>query len=84
MDKKDIAEQAYKNGYTNGKKETAEKFAKLARERLEEYRLENEYFTDNEPNGNLWQMNSSIFYLEVVDEGGLIDEICKEIMEGVK
>ena len=63
------------------RKETAEKFAERARQRLDEYRLENEYFTDNEPNGNLWQMNSSIFYLEVIDEGGLIDEIANEITE---
>ncbi len=54
-------------------KEFAEKF----REQLEQYRLDNEYFTADEPNGNLWQMNSSVFYLEVIDKGGLIDELVK-------
>lgn len=44
---------------------------------LNEYRLNNEYFIENEPNGNLWQMNSSIFYLEVLDKGGLIDQIAE-------
>lgn len=53
-------------------------FAEELRKALEEYRLENEYFDGEEPNINLWQMNSSIFYIEVIDGGGLIDQLIKE------
>ena len=53
-------------------------FAERLKEKLEKYRLENEYFIKDEPNGNLWQLNSSVFYLEVTQDGGLVDEILKE------
>ncbi len=59
------------------KKQAVKEFAEKFREQLEQYRLDNEYFTADEPNGNLWQMNSSVFYLEVIDKGGLIDELVK-------
>ena len=70
----------WKNAKIDERKETAEKFAERLKETLNDYRLDNEYFIKNEPNGNLWQMNSSIFYLEVLEDGGLIDEIAKEII----
>lgn len=53
-------------------------FAEKVKDRLEEYRLEYEYFTPNEPNGNLWQLNASVFCIDVTQDGGLIDEILKE------
>lgn len=55
-----------------------DKFAETVKQALENYRLDNEYFTENEPNSNLWQMNSSIFYLEVIENGGLIDKLLEE------
>lgn len=58
--------------------EQLKQFAERLKENLEEYRLENEYFTEHEPNGNLWQMNSSVFCIEVTQEGGLVDETLKE------
>ena len=89
-DKLILLKDDYVNGYEAGVEEawddacevTAEKFAERLKETLNDYRLDNEYFIENEPNGNLWQMNSSIFYLEVLNDGGLIDEIAKEIAEG--
>ena len=53
-------------------------FAEKLKEKLEEYRLENEYFIKDELNGNLWQLNSSVFYLEVTQDGGLVDATLKE------
>ncbi len=75
---------AYKNKeQAEGKEMQAVKeFAEKFREQLEQYRLDNEYFTADEPNGNLWQMNSSVFYLEVIDKGGLIDELVKGYTNG--
>ena len=61
-------------------KEKLKQFAERLKENLEEYRLENEYFTEHEPNGNLWQMNSSVFCIEVTQEGGLVDETLKEFL----
>lgn len=43
--------------------------------RLEEYCLENAYFTTTEA---IWQMNASVFYIEVTQDGALIDKIAKE------
>lgn len=60
------------------RKETAKEIFEKIKTELEKYRLDNEYFIDKEPNGNLWQMNASIFYLEVIDKGGLIDQIAKQ------
>ena len=59
-------------------------FAERLKEKLEEYRLENEYFTEHEPNSNLWQMNSSVFCIEVTQDGGLVDETLKEFIKGVE
>lgn len=56
------------------------KFAEKVKDSLEEYRLENEYFTEHEPNGNLWQMNASVFCIEVTQDGGLIDQLAKECL----
>jgi uncharacterized coiled-coil protein SlyX len=56
------------------------KFAERLKEKLEEYRLENEYFTEHEPNGNLWQMNASVFCIEVIQDCGLVDETLKEFI----
>ena len=58
-------------------------FAERLKNKLEEYRLDNEYFTEHEPNGNLWQMNSSMFCIEVTQDGGLIDETLKEFIDKV-
>ena len=59
-------------------------FAEKVKDSLEEYRLENEYFTENEPNGNLWQMNSSVFCIEVTQDGGLIDQLAKNLKDSCK
>lgn len=61
----------------NARKETARDIIQTIKSALDEYRLDNEYFIEGEPNGNLWQMNASIFYLEVIDDGGLIDQIAQ-------
>lgn len=63
-----------------GKTEQLKQFAERLKEELEEYRLENEYFIKDEPNGNLWQMNSSVFCIEVTQDGGLVDETFKEFI----
>ena len=62
------------------KQHALKQFAERLKEKLEEYRLENEYFTEHEPNGNLWQMNSSVFCIEVTQDGGLVDETLKEFI----
>lgn len=62
------------------KQQAIKQFAERLKEKLEEYRLENEYFTEHEPNGNLWQMNSSVFCIEVTQDGGLVDETLKEFI----
>ena len=56
-------------------------FAERLKEKLEEYRLENEYFIKDEPNGNLWQLNASVFCIEVTQDGGLVDETLKEFIK---
>lgn len=61
-------------------KEHLKQFAERLKEELEEYRLENEYFTEHEPNGNLWQLNASVFCIEVTQDGGLVDETLKEFI----
>lgn len=63
------------------KEKLLKQFAERLKEKLEEYRLENEYFIKDEPNGNLWQLNSSVFYIEVTQDGGLVDETLKEFAE---
>ncbi len=73
---------AYERMVQDIKKQAVKEFAEKFREQLEQYRLDNEYFTADEPNGNLWQMNSSVFYLEVIDKGGLIDELVKGYTNG--
>lgn len=77
FDYKTVAEYLVNAGYGNVQQAVRE-FAEELRKALEEYRLENEYFDGEEPNSNLWQMNSSIFYIEVIDGGGLIDQLIKE------
>ena len=62
-------------------KNQLKQFAETVKNVLEDYRLENEYFTENEPNGNLWQMNASVFCIEVLQDGGLIDETLKEFIK---
>ena len=62
------------------KQQAIKQFAEKVKDSLEEYRLENEYFTEHEPNGNLWQMNSSVFCIEVTQDGGLIDQLAKECL----
>lgn len=57
------------------------KFAERLKEELEEYCLENEYFTEHEPNGNLWQLNASVFCIEVTQDGGLVDKTLKEFID---
>ena len=60
--------------------DSLKQFAERLKEKLEKYRLENEYFTEHEPNGNLWQMNSSVFCIEVTQDGGIVDETLKEFI----
>lgn len=62
------------------KQQAIKQFVERLKDSLEEYRLENEYFTENEPNGNLWQMNASVFCIEVTQDGGLIDQLAKECL----
>lgn len=62
-------------------KEIAEKFAEMAKERLEKYRLENEWFDEDCAKSD-WLLDSSIFHCEVIGEDSLIDEICKEFTGG--
>lgn len=69
-------------GYGNVKM-AIKQFADALKKAIERYRLDNEYFNENEPNSNLWQMNSSIFYIEVIEKGGLIDEVTKEFLKNV-
>lgn len=68
-------------GIKHGSKETAEKFAEMAKERLEKYRLENEWFDEDCAKSD-WLLDSSIFHCEVIGEDSLIDEICKELIGG--
>lgn len=62
------------------KEQAIKQFAEKVKDSLEEYRLENEYFTKDEPNGNLWQMNASVFCIDVTQDGGLIDQLAKECL----
>ncbi len=64
-----------------GEKNLVQQFAERLKEKLEEYRLENEYFIKDEPNGNLWQLNASVFCIEVTQDGGLVDETLEEFMD---
>ena len=86
----EIKENAfYAKGYAQGIKKTYEvvipenltQFAERLKDKLEEYRLENEYFIKDEPNGNLWQLNASVFCIEVTQDGGLVDETLKEFLK---
>jgi DNA polymerase/3'-5' exonuclease PolX len=72
---------AVKQGFNDCKAKALKQFAERLKKELEEYRLENEYFIKDEPNGNLWQMNSSVFCIEVTQDGGLVDETLKEFID---
>ena len=75
-DKKEELASKFIDSYNDSLKQ----FAERLKEKLEEYRLENEYFTEHEQNGNLWQMNSSVFCIEVTQDGGLVDETLEDFI----
>lgn len=54
---------------------TANKYLERARERLEEYRLHEEFIDDD----SHWYMDASVFSFEVNGPGGILEQIYEEI-----
>ena len=53
---------------------TASKFLDLAKEKLEEYRLKEEWEEDGK-----WRIDSSVFVAEVIHPQGILDKIYEEV-----